>query len=86
MVQVGKIMGFRTYSFVPDGSKRPVQGYVMALVPEENTREDVEGVFPDVGSISFADMGTYVPRVGDEVQYVTFRANGKQKFGFINPL
>lgn len=83
MVKVGVVQGYRVYSFTPDGASKPVEGFIISVLPgEQYAQEGTVGCLPDIGSISFREIGSYAPQVGDEVQYHVYRANGKVKFGY----
>lgn len=83
MVKTGTIQGFRVYSFTPEGQSKPVEGFTVAVMPDgEFNQEGVVGCLPDIGSISFRDIGSYAPSVGDRVQYHVYRANGKVRYGY----
>lgn len=84
MVCTGKIMGVRTYSYVPDGSTKRYEGYTLCIVRDYDNPDKVQGSFTDTVSISFRDIGSYAPSVGDSVQYALYRGDkGKLKCGFV---
>lgn len=87
MVCTGSILGLRTYSYVPENSGKHYEGYTLCIVHDWDDPEKVQGRFTDTVSISFRDIGSYAPSVGDCVQYATYRDDkGKLKCGFVIPM
>lgn len=87
MVNVGTVIGIRTYSYTPENSTKKYEGYSLCIVRESSEDSSQRGKFSDTVSISFRDIGSYVPELDDHVRYATYRDDrGKLKCGFIIPL
>lgn len=92
MIRTGVVIGRQSYSFTPDGSNRHYDGLRLCICYDVGTSSEPDAVVPgdgqfaDMVSISFRDLGAYVPVVGDNVRYHTYRENNKLKCGFVLPL
>lgn len=88
MIRMGTVLGYQTYSYRPEGSNKRYEGLRVSIAyrPMSEDGTEVAGQMADTVSISFANLGSYAPAVGDEVRYHLYRENGRQKCGFIQPL
>lgn len=87
MTLTGTIQGIRTYSYQPEGSTKRYEGFSLCILRDKNPDDTrTIGLFSDVISISFRDIGGYVPEVGDAVRYDVHKENGKNRCGFVLPL
>lgn len=90
MIRTGTVIGRQSYSFIPENSTKRYDGMRFCIVydVERSDQPDAtipgDGQFADMVSISFRDLGSDIPQVGDEVRYHVYRdAKGKNKCGFI---
>lgn len=88
MVRVGKIVGFRNYSFIPDGQQKRIEGCRIALEYPLGKDELAQGAgeWAFTASISLRDLDGYIPAVGDNVRFATFVDRGKVKLAFVVPV
>lgn len=92
MIRTGTIIGRQSYSFQPEGSSRRYDGMRLCICHDVERSDDPDslvpgdGQFADMVSISFKELGSYTPAVGDQVRYHTYREGNKLKCGFVLPL
>lgn len=92
MIRTGVVIGRQSYSFTPENSKKHYEGLRLCIRYDVQSSDEPDAVIPgdgqfaDMISISFKELGHYVPQVGDEVRYHTYRENNKLKCGFVLPL
>lgn len=92
MIRTGVVIGRQSYSFQPEGKTVRYDGMRLCICYDVD-RSDVpdavvpgDGQFADMVSISFKELGTYIPAVGDQVRYHTYRDGNKLRCGFVLPL
>lgn len=83
----GTIQGIRTYSFQPEGSSKRYEGFSLCILRDKYPGDtETRGQFSDTLSISFRDIGSYAPEIGDPVRYDLHKENGKPRCGYVIPL
>lgn len=80
----GIIIGFRPYRYAPEGSDRVYSGFSVCVERDHaQAPEGHLGEMVDCFSVAEGATGSYVPSIGDAVQYHLYRENGRQKCGFL---